>query len=54
MFFTITALIFAMGALALFVFAFRSVSAGRIGGAVIFGILALLMCGAASATALAA
>ena len=54
MFFTLTALAFAVGALILFVFAFRAVAAGRIGSAVIFGILALVLCGAAGGTAVAA
>ena len=54
MFFMLTALAFAVGALILFVFAFKAVFAGRIGSAVIFGFLALALSGAASATALAA
>jgi hypothetical protein len=54
MFFTLTALAFGVAALILFVFAFRAVAAGRIGSAVIFGVLALAMSGAAGATAVAA
>jgi hypothetical protein len=53
-FFTLTALAFAVGALIFFIFAFRAVTAGKIGSAALFGVLALVMCGAASATALAA
>jgi len=54
MFFTLTALAFGVAALILFIFAFRAVFAGRIGNAVIFGVLALLMAGAAGTTAVAA
>ena len=54
MFFTLTALAFAAAALILFIFAFRAVAAGRIGSAVIFGVLALVMCGVAGSTAVAA
>jgi len=52
MFFDLTALAFGIVALILFIFAFRNVFAGRIGSAVIFGVLALLMSGAASSVAL--
>jgi hypothetical protein len=51
MFWTLTWLAFGFAALLLFVFAFRNVAQGRIGGAVIFGILALVMCSAAGAVA---
>ena len=51
MFFTLTALAFAVAALILFVFAFRSVLAGRIGNAVVLGVLGLIMSGAAGAVA---
>jgi hypothetical protein len=54
MFFTLTALAFALAALILFVFAFRAVAAGRIGSAVVFGVLALVMCSAAGGVAVAA
>jgi hypothetical protein len=54
MFFTLTALAFGVAALILFIFAFRAVFAGKIGSAVVFGLLALLMCGAAGGTAVAA
>ena len=54
MFFTLTAFAFAVGALILFIFAFKAVFAGKIGSAVVFGLLALVMCGAAGGTAVAA
>jgi hypothetical protein len=54
MFLTLTAFAFAVGALILFIFAFRAVFAGRIGSAVLFGLLGLIMSGAAGATGLAA
>jgi hypothetical protein len=54
MFFTLSAFAFAVGALILFIFAFRAVFAGKIGSAVIFAVLALALSGAAGATALAA
>jgi hypothetical protein len=54
MFFTLTALAFGVAALILFVFAFRAVFAGRIGAAVVFGLLGLVMAGAAGGTAVAA
>jgi hypothetical protein len=54
MYFTLTALAFALGALILFFFAFRSVFAGRIGSAVLFGVLGVLMGAAAGAAGLAA
>ena len=49
-FFTLTAFAFAAAALILFIFAFRALFRGRIGSAVIFGVLALIMSGVASAT----
>jgi len=49
-FFTLTAFAFAAAALILFIFAFRSLFRGRIGSAVIFGLLAMIMSGVASAT----
>jgi hypothetical protein len=54
MFFTLSAFAFAVGALILFIFAFRAVFAGKIGNAVIFGLLGLVLSGAAGATAVAA
>ena len=51
MFFTLTALAFAVAALILFFYAFRSVSAGRIGNSVVLGVLGLIMSGAAGAVA---
>ena len=54
MFFTLTALAFGVAALILFIFAFKAVFAGKIANAVIFGVLALAMCGASGATAVAA
>ena len=42
-------LVFAVSALALFVVAFSQVSKGRIGGAVVFGVAAVLMSGIAGA-----
>ena len=53
MFFTLTALAFGVAALILFLFAVRAVFAGKIGNAVVFGLLALVMSGAAGASALA-
>ena len=49
MFFTLTALAFAVAALIMFIFAFRALFGGKIGSAVLFGILALIMSGVASA-----
>jgi hypothetical protein len=54
MFFTLTALAFGVAALILFIFAFKAVFAGKIGSAVVFGLLALVMCGVAGATSVAA
>ena len=51
---TLSAFAFAVGALILFIFAFKAVFAGKIGNAVVFGILALVLSGAAGATAVAA
>ena len=48
-FFTLTALAFATAALILFIFAFRALFRGRVGSAVLFGVLALIMSGVASA-----
>ena len=53
MFFTLASLAFAVAALIFFVFAFRAVFAGKIGAAALFGVLALVMCGVAGATATA-
>jgi hypothetical protein len=53
MFFTLTAFAFGVAALIFFFMAFRSVFAGRIGAAAIMGLLALVMCGVAGATAAA-
>ena len=52
MFWTLTALAFGAAALILFIFAFNRVAKGRIGAAVVFGILALAMCSAAGAVAI--
>ena len=52
MFLDLTALAFGIVALILFIFAFNSVSKGKIGSAVIFGVLALIMSGAAGSVAL--
>ena len=52
-FFTLTALAFGVFALILFGFAFKAVTDGRIGKAVLFGLLALFMLGATGATAAA-
>ena len=52
MFFNLTALAFGLVALILFLFAFKAVFAGRIGSAVVFGILALVMSGAAGSVAI--
>ena len=49
MFFTLTAFAFAAAALIMFIFAFRYLFRGRIGAAVLFGILAMIMSGVASA-----
>ena len=51
MFFDLTALAFGIVALILFVFAFSNVFKGKIGSAVIFGVLALIMSGAATSVA---
>ena len=48
-FFTLTAFAFVCAALILFIFAFKALFRGRIGSAVMFGILALIMSGVASA-----
>jgi hypothetical protein len=48
-FFTLTAFAFVCAALILFIFAFQALFRGRIGSAVLFGILALVMSGVASA-----
>jgi hypothetical protein len=54
MVFTLTAFAFAVGALILFIFAFRAVFAGKIGSAVVFALVGLALSGAAGATAVAA
>ena len=54
MVFTLTAFAFSVGALILFIFAFRAVFAGKIGSALIFGVLALALVGASGATVAAA
>ena len=51
MFWTLTTFAFAVAALILFGFAFNRVVKGRIGAAVVFGVLALIMCGVTSAVA---
>jgi hypothetical protein len=51
MFWTLTSLAFGAFALILFGFAFSRVLNGRIGAALVFGVLALIMCGATSAVA---
>ena len=51
MFFNLIALVFALAALALFFTAFKHVAGGRIGSAVLFGVMALVMCGVAGAVA---
>jgi hypothetical protein len=48
-FFTLTALAFACAALILFIFAFRALFGGKIGAAVVFGVLALIMSSVAGA-----
>ncbi|MFL6205717.1 MAG: hypothetical protein ACJ739_10245 [Acidimicrobiales bacterium] len=53
MVFTLTAFAFGVAALIFFVLAFRAVFAGRIGAAAALGVLALLLSGAAGATAAA-
>ena len=52
MFFDLTALAFGFVALILFIFAFSNLFKGKIGSAVIFGVLALLLSGAAGSVAL--
>ena len=54
MVFTLTAFAFGVCALILFIFAFRAVFDGKIGAAVVFGVLALAMSGASGAMVVAA
>jgi hypothetical protein len=51
MFWNLTALAFGAAALIFFIFAFSRVLKGRIGAAVVLGLMALFMSGAASAVA---
>ena len=51
MFWTLTALAFGAAALILFVLAFARILKGRVGAAVVLGVLALVMSGVASAVA---
>jgi hypothetical protein len=48
-FFTLTAFAFVAASLILFIFAFQALFRGRIGSAVLFGVMALIMSGVASA-----